>query len=224
MKYGALKAAIGHALAAPTVQEPEIVQRVKRYAGQTMRTARNPNITARECIELANWIAANTTTPPAQPAPVQPVACSESINKALMDAAPLLYQGGYKAESAACNAALLTLMAAQPAPTVQDDYKTAYIEAMVAPNEAGFAGMSAAETIRELDRMVSAQPAPVQEPVAWVPIITWRWNNEQGYWEGRTITPPAAPIPDAITDNSESPDFRAGWNECRELAIQMRKP
>jgi hypothetical protein len=47
---------------------------------------------------------------------------------------------------------------------VQDDYKTAYIEAMVASNEAGFAGLSAAETIRELDRMVSAQPAPVQEP------------------------------------------------------------
>jgi hypothetical protein len=54
------------ALAAP-VQEPEIVQRVKRYAGQTMRTARNPNITARECIELANWLAANTP-PAAQPA------------------------------------------------------------------------------------------------------------------------------------------------------------
>jgi hypothetical protein len=74
--------AIKQAFAAPTVQEPEIVQRVKRYAGQTMRTARNPNITARECIELANWIA--DTTPPAQPAPgdiraaqpapVQPVA------------------------------------------------------------------------------------------------------------------------------------------------------
>jgi hypothetical protein len=30
---------------------------------------------------------------------------------------------------------------------------------MIASNEAGFAGMSAAETIRELDRMVSAQPA-----------------------------------------------------------------
>ena len=41
------------------------MQRVKRYAGQTMRTARNPNITARECIELANWLAANTTPPAA---------------------------------------------------------------------------------------------------------------------------------------------------------------
>jgi hypothetical protein len=37
-------------------------------------------------------------------------------------------------------------------------------------------------------------------------------------------TPPAQPVvPDAITDNSESPDFRAGWNHCRELTIQMRK-
>ena len=48
-------------------QEPEIVQRVKRRTGKTIRTARNPNITARECIELADWIAANTS-PPAQPA------------------------------------------------------------------------------------------------------------------------------------------------------------
>jgi hypothetical protein len=41
-----------------------------------------------------------------------------------------------------------------------------------------------------------------------------------------TTTPPAAqpaPIPDAITDNSESVEYRSGWNECRELTIQMRK-
>ena len=43
----------------PLTDEPEIVQRVKRYAGQTLQTARNPNITARECIELANWLAAH---------------------------------------------------------------------------------------------------------------------------------------------------------------------
>ena len=46
----------------PAQQEPEIVQRVKRYAGQTLRTARNPNITARECIELADWLAAHGIT------------------------------------------------------------------------------------------------------------------------------------------------------------------
>ncbi len=48
--------------AQPLTDEPEIVQRVKRYAGQTLRTARNPNITARECIELADWIAAHGIT------------------------------------------------------------------------------------------------------------------------------------------------------------------
>ena len=46
----------------PLTDEPEIVQRVKRYAGQTLRTARNPNITARECIELADWLVANGIT------------------------------------------------------------------------------------------------------------------------------------------------------------------
>lgn len=43
----------------PLTDEPEIVQRVKRYAGQTLQTARNPNVTARECIELADWLAAH---------------------------------------------------------------------------------------------------------------------------------------------------------------------
>ena len=28
-------------------------------------------------------------------------------------------------------------------------------------------------------------------------------------------------LPDAITDNSESPEFRAGWNECREVMAGM---
>ena len=59
-------------------------------------------------------------------------------------------------EGAIVNGALYT---APPAAPVQDDFKAWYEEAMIASNEAGFAGMSAAETIRELDRMVSAQPA-----------------------------------------------------------------
>jgi hypothetical protein len=28
-------------------------------------------------------------------------------------------------------------------------------------------------------------------------------------------------VPDAITDNSESPEYRAGWNECREVMAGM---
>ncbi len=31
-------------------------------------------------------------------------------------------------------------------------------------------------------------------------------------------------VPDKITDNSESPEYRAGWNDCRELMLSWRKP
>ena len=32
-----------------------------------------------------------------------------------------------------------------------------------------------------------------------------------------------ASLPDEITDNSESPEYRAGWNECREVMAGMMK-
>jgi hypothetical protein len=89
---------------------------------------------------------------------------------------------------------------------------------------------------------------PVQEPVAWWvtqmdtdgKIDSFAVTSDYDYAKSvcdldiatprplifGDTTPPAqpAPIPDAITDNSESPEFRSGWNECRELTIQMRKP
>jgi hypothetical protein len=39
-------------------------------------------------------------------------------------------------------------------------------------------------------------------------------------------TPPAAQpsVPDAITDRSESPEYIQGWNDCRALMLEMRKP
>ena len=60
---------------------------------------------------------------------------------------------------------------------------------------------------------------------------------EHSAWEGRLdlsdalanidefyATPPAQPaVPDAITNNSENPDYRAGWNECRETMLQILK-
>lgn len=46
------------ALRPQAVPMPEPVQRLSRYAGQTMRTARNPNITAREAIEIGDYLAA----------------------------------------------------------------------------------------------------------------------------------------------------------------------
>jgi hypothetical protein len=42
-------------------------------------------------------------------------------------------------------------------------------------------------------------------------------------WED-TILPAAQPaVPDAITDNSESPDYREGWNDCRQAMMEMMK-
>ncbi len=71
--------------------------------------------------------------------------------------------------------------------------------------------------------------APVQ-PVAWMEMVVANLVREgvtkhkaRELAEHFYTTPPAAPIPDAITDNSESPEYKAGWNECRELTIQMRK-
>jgi hypothetical protein len=98
--------------------------------------------------------------------------------------------------------------------------------------------LKAFEAIVRADEREQALAAPtVQEPVA----VTYKEvaDTMNALWGGTLAqvqiamemanrklytTPPAQPVvPDAITDNSESPDYRAGWNECRELTIQMRK-
>jgi hypothetical protein len=30
-------------------------------------------------------------------------------------------------------------------------------------------------------------------------------------------------VPDAITDDSESPEYRTGWNDCRQAMMEMMK-
>jgi hypothetical protein len=35
------------------------------------------------------------------------------------------------------------------------------------------------------------------------------------------VSPPS--LPDEITDNSESPEYRSGWNDCREVMAGMMK-
>jgi hypothetical protein len=109
-------------------------------------------------------------------------------------------------------------------------------------------GRAIFEQTYTLDTTPPAQPAPtVQETVAWWvtqmdmdgKIDSFAVTSDYDYAKSvcdldiatprplifGDTTPPAQPaVPDAITDNSESPDYRAGWNECRELTIQMRKP
>jgi hypothetical protein len=38
-----------------------------------------------------------------------------------------------------------------------------------------------------------------------------------------TAQPAQLAVPDAITDIGENPDYRAGWNECRETMLQILK-
>jgi hypothetical protein len=82
---------------------------------------------------------------------------------------------------------------------------------------------------------VPKQPAPVQEPVAQEPLtdgyvqlvpdkcdrIVWRTRY---FHLPIANTPPAQPaVPDAITDDSESPEYRTGWNDCRQAMMEMMK-
>jgi hypothetical protein len=49
--------------------------------------------------------------------------------------------------------------------------------------------------------------------------------SESGHPTVLVYTQPAAQpaVPDAITDSGENPEYRAGWNECRETMLEMMK-
>jgi hypothetical protein len=89
--------------------------------------------------------------------------------------------------------------------------------------------------------------APVQEPVGevnrygldshgrkWHGIHWYDPNVDVAHGTKLYTTPPAQPateessatqpaVPDAIIEAGESPEFRDGWNECRETMLQMLK-
>jgi hypothetical protein len=68
--------------------------------------------------------------------------------------------------------------------------------------------------------------------VALGKISTQQWNPEDHYKDGwrdalesvKRATPPAQPaVPDAITDDSESPEYRTGWNDYRAEMLKGMK-
>jgi hypothetical protein len=105
--------------------------------------------------------------------------------------------------------------------------------------ERGFIDGMQKQMQSSVDKAVNAmaQPAPVQEPVAF-----FDPQKESFYWAKPTrvippvtvdveplplyTTPPAAQlsVPDEITAAIENPEYRDGWNDCRALMLEMRKP
>lgn len=100
------------------------------------------------------------------------------------------------------------------------------------------------ETVRHLNhalREATEAPTFMGEPVIAEPVASINGVDEYGpmldwypHWVNFPVgtklytSPPEqrTVLPDAITDDSESPEYRAGWNECREvmMAGAQRKP
>jgi len=102
--------------------------------------------------------------------------------------------------------------------------------------ERGFIDGMQKQMQSSVDRAVNAmaQPAPVQEPMAYlcenaVGHKYFRWKKPSSTYKPIALytTPPAAQpaVPDAIGPNEdELPAYAAGWNDCRSLMLEMRKP
>ena len=72
-----------------------------------------------------------------------------------------------------------------------EDYKTWYDEAMCASNEAGFAGVSAADTIRELARELAELKQPQAEPLE--SLLSTATGLLIGYEDGQGVRKPYKP-------------------------------
>jgi hypothetical protein len=119
-------------------------------------------------------------------------------------------------------------LAAQPAP-VQ--------EPVVMP-ENWFSGMPE-EYRKEAWRVATPPAAPVpltdEQIDAEFEVFASKFDHESNEWLDmgvdeyfragfRAAAPAAQPaVPDAITDDSESPEYRTGWNDCRQAMMEMMK-
>jgi hypothetical protein len=68
----------------------------------------------------------------------------------------------------------------------------------------------------------AAQPAPV--PCCGKYETCIQACTPRGKFLGAREAAAQPAVPDAITDNSESPEYIQGWNDCRAETLKMRKP
>jgi hypothetical protein len=65
--------------------------------------------------------------------------------------------------------------------------------------------------------------AAVQEGRDWSLLEATQESLREHMAEIKRLKEAQPAVPDAITDDSESPEYRAGWNECREVMAEMLK-
>jgi hypothetical protein len=114
--------------------------------------------------------------------------------------------------------------AAQPAPSHPDDlavdrFAVAMKDKLAKAREKGRSGWETCPP-DDLSRMLREHVGKGDpRDVANFAMMLWSLGA------GIAATPPAAQpaVPDAITDIGENPDYRAGWNECRETMLQILK-
>ena len=78
---------------------------------------------------------------------------------------------------------------------------------------------------RFYSNFASATPpaAAVQEGRDWSLLEATQESLREHIAEIKRLKEAKPAVPDAITDDSESPEYRSGWNECREVMAWMMK-
>jgi hypothetical protein len=98
---------------------------------------------------------------------------------------------------------------------------TVLLDEWTPARQAQLKGMEAVTALKQ------ARSAPVQELQRYSPdgAGSMEVDSLGAYVKHQDVTtPPAQPaVPDAIIEAGESPEFRDGWNECRETMLQMLK-
>ena len=88
----------------------------------------------------------------------------------------------------------------------------------LAPVATQFKGVAAVAAIEQ------ALAAPVvHRDGHWCMDLTCKKCYSADFRLKHTIPLAQPAVPDAITDNSESPDYREGWNDCRQAMMEMMK-
>ena len=180
-----------------------------------------------------------------QAAMPEEVDMSKEAMKLALEALQEVYWSSRSAKHDEAITAIKQALAAQPAPTVQEpvawvtDLEFDFDTELIPARRKGKLG-TADMTIPLYTTPPAAQPAPVQEPVAWTLLLVGEHHGIIGKAGDRFLghpehyqrvdvytTPPAAQpaIPDALTsaDIQEHIEYVAGWNDCRQAMMEMMK-